>query len=420
MMRISTGGFLCGAAAIAMSVVAITVAVVTTLDPVAAALDSRQKMLTLPVRVVDAAGKPVVKAKVTPWALRSSQGHGLWQKKDERAGTGPKEVVTDNDGLAAVLYPRYRDIKEQVRTIAVSLYVDHPEFAFAEDLHIDVPLEKKSPYEVKLEAGVALEVRPRIDGKPADLANVYALWSDGRSWKTETSLQRTADGILRIPAMRPGKNSVLLVKLDGERATHFSKITDVELKADEPKRIDVPMPSSLGIEGVLSDNVPRPVRLGRIKLETLRPNSTDRDRITWFTWVPIQPDGTFVIDGWPADEKLQLIAICEGYVATSGKAPDEVKQPPDPTKDSFNRPQVFAAKSNEAIKVAMVPLVRCKITAVDEDNKAIAGVKVSSWPNVGCGTTGRKSTAHLWHVASDSFASANMRNQLINRFHHHS
>jgi hypothetical protein len=285
--------------------------------------------------------------------------------------------------MAKVLYPRYRDVKEQIRTTAVSLYVDHPNFAFVEDLHIDVPIEDKSPYEVKLEAGVALEVRPLIDGMPIDLANVYALWSDGRSWKPELSLQRTSDGTLRIPAMRPGKNSVLLVKLDGEQATHFSKITDVELKVGESKRIDLPMRSSLRVKGVLSDNVPRPVRLGRIKLETLRPNSTDSDRITWFTWVPIQPDGTFVIDGWPVDEKLQLIALCEGYIATSGKAPDEVKQPLDPTKDPFTRPQVFAAESNEPIKVAMVPLVRCAISAVDEDGKAIAGVEVNSWPNVG-------------------------------------
>jgi hypothetical protein len=307
----------------------------------------------------------------------------LWSQNDEQAGTGPKDVITNNDGVAAVLYPRYRDVKEQVRTIAVSLYVDHPDFAFVEDLHIDVPLENKSPYEVKLDAGVALEVHPLIDGKPVDLANVFALWSDGRSWRPETSLQRTSDGVLRIPAIRPGKNSVLLVKLDDDRATYFSKITDVELKVGESKRIDLPMHSSLRIEGALSDNVPRPVRRGRIKLETLRPRSTVRDGITWFTWVPVLPDGTFVIDGWPADERLQLIALCDGYIATSGKAPDVVERPPDPIKDSFNRPQVFAAESNARIKVAMIPLVPCAITAVDEDNKAIAGVKVSSWPNVG-------------------------------------
>ena len=366
----------------------INMAETPSLDPVGAALSNRQQMLTLPVRVVDAAGKPVAKAKVTPWALRSSQGHGFWTQNDERAGTGPKDVDTDNDGVAAVLYPRYRDVKEQVRTLAVSLFVDHPDFAYVDDIHIDVPLQTKSPYDVKLEAGVALEVRPLIDGKPVDLADVFAVWSDGRSWKPETPLQRTADGILRIPAMRPSKNSVLLVKLDGDRATHFSQITDVELKVGESQRIDLPMRSSLRIEGVLSDNVPRPVRLGRIKLQTLCPTATDWDRITWFTWVPILPNGTFIIDGWPADEKLQLIALCEGYIAKSGKAPDVVNQPPDPTKDPFNRPQVFAAESNERIKVAMIPLVHCAITTVDEDGKAVAGVKVSSWPNVGWWNSG--------------------------------
>jgi hypothetical protein len=382
-MRNNKGGLWCGAAAIAMSVVAVCIADISSLDPVGAALAGRQQMLPLPVRVVDAAGRPVPKAKVTPWALRSSQGHGWWLPDDERAGAGPKDVVTDNDGMATILYPRYRDVKEQIRTTAVSLCVDHPSFAYVEDIHIDVLLETKGPYEVKLEAGVALEVRPLIDGKAVDLANVYAIWSDGRSWKPEVSLQRMADGVLRIPAMRPGKNSVLLVKLDGEWATHFSEIFDVELKAGESKRIDLPMHPSIRIKGALSDNVPRPVRQGRIKLETLRPNYTDRERITWFTWVPVQPDGTFVVDGWPAGEKLQLIALCDGYIAESGKAPDEVKQPPDPAKDSFHRPQVFAAESDKPIEVAMVPLGRCAITAVDEDGKAIVGVEVDAWPNVG-------------------------------------
>ena len=40
-------------------------------------------MLKLPVRVVDADGKPMANAKVTPWALRSSQGHGPWDENDK-------------------------------------------------------------------------------------------------------------------------------------------------------------------------------------------------------------------------------------------------------------------------------------------------------------------------------------------------
>ena len=76
--------------------------------------------------------------------------------------------------------------------------------------------------------------------------------------------------------MPPGKNSVLVVKLDGQRATHFSKIVDFELTAGEPKTIDVPLRPSLRIQGVLSDNVPRPIRQGRIMTRTLPPAGADR------------------------------------------------------------------------------------------------------------------------------------------------
>ena len=40
-----------------------------------------QEMLALPVRVVDAHGEPVARAKVTPWALQCSLRHGWWSKE---------------------------------------------------------------------------------------------------------------------------------------------------------------------------------------------------------------------------------------------------------------------------------------------------------------------------------------------------
>ena len=83
------------------------------------AIPEKQQMLELPVRVVDADGKPVANAKITPWALRSSLGHGSWSNNDKSADIGPKEVVTSKDGTATVLYPRYRDDREQVRTTGV-------------------------------------------------------------------------------------------------------------------------------------------------------------------------------------------------------------------------------------------------------------------------------------------------------------
>jgi hypothetical protein len=104
---------------------AITAAAVDAAESHPAALD----MLTLPVRVVDAEGQPVAGATVVPWALRCSQGHGLWRPTGF-GGNAPPTLSTSADGRADVPYPRYTDPDEWVRTTEVTLSIDHPEFAY--------------------------------------------------------------------------------------------------------------------------------------------------------------------------------------------------------------------------------------------------------------------------------------------------
>ena len=342
----------------------------------------RQQMLELPIRVVDSRGKPVASARVSPWALRSSQGHGWWGNNDKTAGVGPEDVDTDAAGNATVHYPYYRNVQERIRTISVSLHVDHPEFAFLDHVHIDVPLESPGSYAVELADGATVEIRPLLDGKPADLEGIFALWSDGRSYQPRHAPEKLAGGVLRIPAMPAGSQSVLVVKLDAERATHFSRITDFQLTPGKSKNIDIPLQPSVPVRGVLSDNVPRPVREGRVKVETLAPAGAAQDRVSWCTWAAVHADTSFTINGWPADEPMQLIALCDGYIATSGITPAFVQNPFDPGRDPFNRPQVFQVGDNEPVEVAMTPLARCIVTAVDENDVPVAGVTVVSWPNV--------------------------------------
>jgi hypothetical protein len=357
-------------------------------------------MMALPVRVVDSEGKPVAGAKVTPWALRWSQGHGLWLQGDKIGLVDPVAVSTDDQGIATVLYPEFRDLRERMRTLAVSLSVDHHDFAFVDNLHIDVPLETSGPHEIRLTLGVPVEIRPVLDDKQVDASNLFAVWSDGRSWQAGTALEKLADGRLRIPAMPPGDNSLLLVRLDGDRATHFSKLTEFKLAPGAPQKLEVSLRPSARVQGMLSDNVPRPVKAGRIKAWTLAPADAARNRVSWFTWAPIQPDGTFTIDGWPAHESIQLIALCDGYVATSGRAPESVKNPRDPAADPFCRPQVFPVVEAERIELAMTPLALCEATVLDEDDKPVAGVSVRSWPNVG-----------WWNGGSQVYCSQLMRGE---------
>ncbi|MEX2115078.1 MAG: hypothetical protein WD845_17925, partial [Pirellulales bacterium] len=200
-MNRQIGGMAWGVVAIAVSFVAHGSAEPPNIDLYPTATARGQQVLELAVLVVDTSGKPVAQAKVTPWALRSSQGHGWWRKGDERAAVGPEDFFTDAAGNATVLYPYYRDLDEQIRTTSVSLQVDHPDFAYVDGLHIDVPLEADGPHVVELVAGAQLEIRPLLDGDSADLDDVFVLWSDGRSWKPGAAPMRLADGALRIPAM---------------------------------------------------------------------------------------------------------------------------------------------------------------------------------------------------------------------------
>lgn len=354
-------------------------------DPVdaLAKIGGQQQILELPVRVVDPDGKPVAKAKVIPWALRSSQGHGWWRDDpDDRAKVTPKDVFTDADGGATVLYPKFRDLEEGVQTIGVSLQVDHPKFAFADDLHIEVPLEQGEPYEITLKAGAPVIVRPQIGGDADGPGEIFALWSDGRSWRSEAAPKKLADGSLAIPAMPPGANSVMLIKLDGERATQFSRITDFELETGERKELDVPLLPAIRVTGSLSDNVPRPVKNGRVKVETLPPSADNFNRVMWFGWAPVEADGTFTVESWPAGEPMQIVALCDEYMAISGKAPDVVENPRDPKDDPYRRPQVFE-KLDQPIEVAMTKLQTCIVRTVDEDDAPVAAVEVLSGPNVG-------------------------------------
>ena len=150
------------------------------------------------------------------------------------------EVVTDAQGARPPSSIRGIATLRKGSARSRLVVVDHPDFAYARGIHIDVPLEADGPYQIELTPGVALDIRPTIDGASTDLDNIFVQWSDGRSWLSDFRRSKRADGVLRIPAMPPGKNSILLVKLDGDRATHFSKITDVELMPGRPNRIDVP------------------------------------------------------------------------------------------------------------------------------------------------------------------------------------
>jgi hypothetical protein len=403
-----------------------------------------QEMLELPVRVVDPDGKPVADAVVIPWALRSSQGHGLWQP-ERLGGFDLPRVTTDADGRATVPFPKYTILKELVLTLQVTLSIDHPDFAYVAYEDVDIPRKETGDHVATLQRGAQVEILPTQDGKPAALDGLYVMWSDNRSWDPEARPTPTADSGLQVPTMAAGRGQVLVVRLEGERATHFSPMIDLDLVAGEAARPIVALSPGTRLVGRLSSNVPRPIKNGRIKAETL-PRDAQQPYVEWFTWAPIAEDGSFVIDSWPASEPIQLIGMCDGFVARSGTAPPEFKRPrlaelgfhdaflalrakanqlaktadaapENPAFGSlaryatnatnllglaaYGRPQVFRPEDfGQPLELAMTACVRCEIQVVDGQGAPIADAAVNSWPNVG-----------WWNVGSQIYCTPLVRSE---------
>jgi hypothetical protein len=396
-----------------------------------ASLDG-QEMLALPVQVLDAAGEPVAGAIVVPWALRCSQGHGQW--RPEGFGNGePPQGATDADGRASVPFPKFAVLDERVLTTEVTLSIDHPDFAYIMYEFVPIPRKETGDHRITLQQGARVELQPLLAGQPADGDGLFALWSDGRSWTPGARPRVDADGVFHIPPMPAGAGQALLVRLDGERATHFSPLIDLDLSASPTLRQSVELSPAATLRGQLSDNVPRPIVNGRLIARTL-PRDLERENVLWTTWAPIAADGTWEIPSWPADEAVQIIALCDGYYAASGDAPTEVNNPRVPNRwvndallsfqsladrleraadakpadaspessgldaaahlarlastvgrpDMFLRPQVFRPAAFErSLTLDMVPAVRCEIEVVDAAGAPLAGAKLYSNPNVG-------------------------------------
>ena len=327
---------------------------------------------TLSVRVTNEEDQPIVGAEVTRTGLGSSGTHISWDEDRDI-----KPVLTGDDGIADLSYPHFWKLGEISRpTTGVSLLVEHPDYGYIDDLHISVPLKNESPSMITFVRGVRLELQPTIDGQPADLDNIYAAWP-GLRHSSPDSIERTARGTLQLPPIKPGSTKVRLVRLEGEKATHFSTFHKIDLLPGEPAQLEIPLHPAVTIHGVLSDNVPRPVRNGIVQVIALPP--TKEDDSGWGTGRPIRPDGSFTIEGWPADETLQVIALCDGFHATSGTAPAGITE--DRVSSSL-RPQVFQPLHNQRIEVSMTPLVECVVDIVNQKGEPVADARVGSSHNV--------------------------------------
>lgn len=363
-----------------------------TVDAATAERHGGQLEKFLVIKLVDTDGQPIAHAEVTPWALRSSQGHGRWDDADnDRAEMPPRSVKTNDLGIATVAYPFYRDAKEKTRTFAVSLNLKHPRYAARESLHIDVPIQDAASATATMQKVASLKIIATVeDGtgrlEKTDIEELFVIVPYEFSGQDAALVKRDAESIT-LTGLCPGDGEFLVARIDGGKATHFSDLQSVTLEPGKEASVAVRLIPSVSIKGNIDETVPRPVQEGRVSAMTVRTPNTD-GTVSWHDWAAVSPEGEFTIEHWPATMSVQMIGLSKHHVAKSGTPPENYPRTFDAKTDGYQRPQVFTPAEfhgtiQNSIELAMEPLIECRVKVIDLNETPLANLRVAAWPNVG-------------------------------------
>lgn len=374
-------------------------------------LDPEQELLQVEVLVTDANGQPVANAAIKPWAVQSSIGHGQWGK-ERTGGFEPLEVLSDENGKAVVKYAKYVNLEERVKAAAITLSINSPDHPYVSYEDIVVPCD--STHAAKLPAGAAVNVE--LICKEADINNgsLYLSASSGRPSVLTEPLKVDKDNRLRIPPFVEGIAELMFALVEDGKVTHFSRIVALPIdasKGDVETRIEL-IPA-LKIEGRFDENVPRPIKNGRVQASTMvtgRLNET-----VWNEWSRVKEDGTFSIL-WPQQTPIQFVALCDGFIAKNGVGLEEMRGKSTDLKTQFLRifnagqklvspgrkvsgylrPQLFLDPASEPVTIAMTPLVKTFIEVEDAFGKKLEGIQASTNPNVNWSQSSMTSFSNIY------------------------
>jgi hypothetical protein len=180
-----------------------------------------------------------------------------------------------------------------------------------------------------------------------------------------------------------------IVHLPDEGPAWFSDLIDLVAQKRNPISIDAELKPGVRVEGRLDDSVPRPVKNGHVvgKLADGR-IAPENDLCLEFA-ADVAADGTFVFESIPANEPLQLVAVCDGWVSSS-PTDDQIVEYcqrwiqgvlfADPRRfgSRFVCAQMFLpAEQAEKPTILMQPAAACEVTVQDDQGQPIPGATVS-------------------------------------------
>lgn len=254
--------------------------------------------------------------------------------------------------------------------------------------------------EVKMKSGRIVRVRATNENNKL-LPDAFPLVE--RASITHREFEKQADGTQVSPLLPPSRRWMWVVDgSDPDTPILFSDLIDLEDKmtVDEEGFVHPQLKIGTRLEGVLGDEVPRPVKNGFVHVFVRGLEQNAQRGLEWSEHTRIKPDGTFVFESLPRDTHARILVLCDGWqsVSTTREAVEAyAKQHGAPSAQQIEwafqwdkhrpqqKPQLYhldSARSPIQIKVPCRQTAALDVRVVDPAGKPIIGAEVSISPNV--------------------------------------
>ena len=263
------------------------------------------------VTVIDQDGKPIEGAEVLVNGVRCEEDPGSWYSWPANNG-GPMPIVqTDENGFAKFQYPTKLGGGGQFFTITIlTMTFRHPRFISQRS---ETPVDEEA-FEQTLAPGC--HVTYSAVNEAEEQIKKFGAYISGPGHDAKWTM---TDGTIESSAVPDGNWQTMLVAPQEDGVTLFSGILPTRYKSGNDVNIrNITLRPGLRVQGKLADNVPRPVSDG-VVVAWSQPKPTEaalekREAVGWSDVAAIKDDGTFEFASLPRDGRLQLIALCRGWV----------------------------------------------------------------------------------------------------------
>ena len=330
------------------------------------------KSQTIKVQVVDEEGTAIEDASLMPTMVAYQQ-----KGRNHFFGIEEESAKTDGQGEATFVFP----VGDKGPIIIAYLQANHDSFiknaitANISDELVTITLKRGLQ--------VAASALDPVTKKPIK-KHLYALTNQNSpvDWEVKSN------GTLISPVLGERHDSFRLVQFDGGKAIRYSKLIDIFPRDKSRLRFsDLEMIDAVTISGKLSDEVPRPVKAGMVNCCVASISQHQEAAIPSRTWCwksfsKLNPDGTFTLEGIPANSVLQVHCACQGW-SNKPLTRDQIlaEFPKEANNNSKHPlPQLFQiGEQDTEITVAMQPLGSVTVNVVDQDDQPIKNARAKAW-----------------------------------------